>query len=82
VKTRPPAVIATPLTSGVPELKAIPSGARSSAVPTGDRQRIFPAFRSTATIAPHGGLLHNMPNGDIATARVIANGAPCCGPNS
>ena len=31
VKTRPPAVIATPLTSGVPQLKASPSGARSSA---------------------------------------------------
>src|SRR4029077_2208885 len=78
VKTRPPAVIATPLTSGVPQLKAIPSGARSSDVPTDDRHRILPALRSTATILPHGGLLHKRPSGEIATLRVIAKGAPCC----
>ncbi len=36
----------------------MPSGARSSVVPTLERQRILPAFRSTATISPHGGLLH------------------------
>src|ERR1700730_14174873 len=82
VKTRPPAVIATPLTSGVPQLNASPSGARSSVVPTDERQRILPAFRSTATIAPHGGLLHNRPRGDNATTRVSANGAPSCGPKS
>src|SRR5664279_4103124 len=82
VNTSPPAVIATPLTSGVPQLNAIPSGARSSVVPTGDFQRILPAFKSTATIAPHGGLLQSRPNGDIATARVIAKGAPCCDPKS
>src|SRR5713101_4720836 len=82
VKTSPPAVITTPLTSGVPQLKAIPSGARSSEVPTDDRQRILPAFKSTATSSPHGGLLHKRPKGEIATARVIANGAPRCGPKS
>src|SRR5260221_2710069 len=78
----PPAVIATPLTSGVPQLKAIPSGARSSVVPTDDFQRIFPAFKSTATIVPHGGLLQRSPSGESATARVIANGAPRRGPKS
>src|SRR5450756_1255536 len=82
VNTRPPAVTATPLTNGVPQLNAIPSGARSSVVPTDERQIIFPAFRSTATIAPHGGLLQSIPSGDIATMRVIAKGAPCCGPKS
>src|ERR1700683_3328218 len=82
VKTRPPAVITTPLTNGMPHLKANPSGALSSVVPTADCQRIFPALRSTATNAPHGGLLHGIPRGDIATTRVIAKGAPSCGPNS
>src|ERR1700692_1200624 len=76
VKTRPPAVIATPLTSGVPDLKASPSGARSSEVPTLERQRIFPPFRSTATSVPHGGLVQSSPSFDIATTRVIAKGAP------
>src|ERR1700678_3898709 len=66
----------------MPHLKANPSGALSSVVPTGDCQRIFPALRSTATNAPHGGLLHGIPRGDIATTRVIAKGAPSCGPNS
>src|ERR1700688_2318591 len=82
VKTRPPAVITTPLTSGVPHLKASPSGALSSDVPTDDCQRIFPALRSTATNAPHGGLLHGNPRGEIATMRVIAKGAPSCCPSS
>ena len=75
-------MIKTPLESGVPQLKAIPSGARSSAVPTDDCQRILPAFRSTATSVPHGGLLHGMPSGETATARVIAKGAPRCSPKS
>ena len=70
------------LTNGVPVLKASPSGALSSVVPTDDCQRIFPALRSTATSAPHGGLLHNPPRLDFATTRVIANGAPRCGPKS
>src|SRR6266702_4432214 len=82
VKTSPPAVMATPLTSGVPQWKAMPSGARSSVVPTRERQIIFPPLRSTATISPHGGLLHNRPSGESASARVIANGAPCCWPKS
>src|ERR1700687_1887366 len=72
VKTTPPAVMTTPLTSGAPQLKAIPSGARSSAVPPDDRQRILPALKSTATSAPHGGLLQRMPSGDVATERVHA----------
>src|SRR6202042_3948440 len=66
----------------MPALKASPSGALSSVVPTDDCQRIFPALRSTATIAPHGGLLHGKPRGEIASVRVIAKGAPCCTPNS
>src|SRR4029077_13906896 len=65
VKTTPPAVMTTPLTSGVPQLKAIPSGARSSEVPTDERHRTFPAFKSTATSVPHGGLLQSRPNGDV-----------------
>jgi hypothetical protein len=60
----------------------MPSGALSSDVPTVDRQRIFPAFRSTATVSPHGGLLQGTPSGDIARRRVIAKGAPRCSPNS
>src|SRR5258708_5237458 len=81
-KPPPPAVITTPFTSGGPQLKATPSGARSSVVPTDERQRIFPAFKSTATSVPHGGLLQGRPSGDNATARVIAKGAPRCGPSS
>ena len=54
----------------------------SSVVPTGDCQRILPALRSTATSTPHGGGLQGRPSGDNATARVMANGAPRCGPKS
>src|SRR6185437_2591806 len=72
VNTTPPAVTTTPLSSGVPQLKAMPSGALSSAVPTEDCQSILPALRSTATIAPQGGLLQRRPSGEIASWRVIA----------
>src|SRR5215831_7718595 len=82
VNTNPPAVIATPLTSGDPHLKASPSEERSSVVPTAERQRILPALRSTATSIPHGGLLQGNPSRDSATTRVIANGAPRWGPKS
>src|SRR6476661_7458610 len=74
--------MAKPLTSGVPQWKAMPSGALSSVVPTRARQRILPAFRSTATISPQGGLLHNTPRDENGTERVIANDAPCCRPKS
>src|SRR5258708_26428493 len=67
VNTSPPAVTTTPLTSGVPQLKAMPSGALSSAVPTVDCHRILPALRSSATITPQGGLLQGMPTGDITS---------------
>jgi hypothetical protein len=36
VKINPPPVTKTPLTSGVPQRKATPNGARSSVVPTAD----------------------------------------------
>src|SRR5262249_25930601 len=71
------AVIATPLTSGgAPHLKAMPNGARSSLVPTGDRHRILPALRSTATSMLHGDLLQRKANRDRAASRVMEKGAP------
>jgi hypothetical protein len=63
-------------------LKVSPSGARSSVVPTVERQRIFPALRSSATSVPHGGLLQGMPSFESAILRVIAKGAPICRPKS
>jgi hypothetical protein len=45
VKASPPAVMTTPLTSGVPGRRC--RRARSSVVPTRERQRILLAFRST-----------------------------------
>src|SRR4051812_33199017 len=64
----------------MPVARARPSGAISSLVPTFDSHSTLPALRSTATIAPQGGLLQSMPSGDVTSARVMAKGAPRCAP--
>src|SRR5437588_10049449 len=66
--TRPPAV-----TMGPPKL-GDPDGAPGLAEPSGVFQRIFPALRSSATNAPHGGVTHGSRRGDISGSRYTAYG--------
>src|SRR6476646_4595262 len=67
-KTRPP-----PVTMGPPKV-GDPAGNPGFTEPSGVFQRIFPAFRSSATRAPHGGATHGSRLGDTSGSRYTAYG--------
>src|SRR5882724_817209 len=66
VKTSPPAVIIGP-----PRLTD-PGGRPGASEPSGAFQRIFPEFRSSATIAPQGGAVQGIWRGLHSGSRYTA----------